>query len=96
MRRRARMSKRRAQIADRVAEFVAVISAQLQNHVVRVFQVPVVNQRHQDLQTLQLLSADKRILFHFHSPTRFQFSGRASNLTLVKVPLPGIVTRGTR
>src|SRR5689334_7840633 len=55
------MSKRRAEITDRVTQFVAVF----QDHIVRVFQIPVVNQRHHDLETLQLRRADERILFPF-------------------------------
>src|SRR5436853_6874032 len=57
----ARVSKRRTEIADGVIKFVAVVPAELNDHIVRVFQVPVVDQGHHDLQTLKLGSTDEWI-----------------------------------
>ena len=63
------MTKRRAEIADDVAKFVAVGFEDL---IVRIFQVPVVDQGHHDLQALKLLCADKWILLPLPLARSFQ------------------------
>ena len=55
------MPERRAEIADDVIQFVTAV--RLDDHVVGVFQIPVVDQGHHDLQTLQFRSAIERIAF---------------------------------
>src|SRR5205085_5904173 len=55
------MSESGPEIADDVSEFVAV--AQLNHFIVGIFEVPVVDQRHHDLQTLKLRRPKERIAF---------------------------------
>src|ERR1043165_10060355 len=58
---RALVAERGGEIADHVAELV--VATLLDDDVVGIFQVPVVNQRHHDLQALELRRAGERILF---------------------------------
>src|SRR5918993_5131199 len=59
----AGMAESRAEITDDVTKLVAVVAADVNDLVVGVFQVPVVDQRHHDLQSLKLRSAGKWIAF---------------------------------
>src|SRR5215207_4441807 len=59
------MTESSAEIADDVSQFIAVSSADMDDLVVRVFQVPVVDQRHHNLQTLKLRRASEWIAFPF-------------------------------